>query len=111
MSKDNDGVINFFEAKQKTLEKGAASIEQEELENVEMINQGVTAFNDAIEQGGIGFISVVFDDSPVPSIVVAGEIDPYRALGILEFCKQEIMNNLIYGEEAILSMDGFDDED
>lgn len=55
--------------------------------------------------GAQGFISIVFDQEGSPLIVIAGDVEPFKTVGTLEFCKIELINQMIY--EAA----GFDVED
>ena len=98
MNNDNGGVINFFDIKKKAIEKSKEPVENS---NEDMIEDGVDVFNEALALGAQGFISIVFDEDAQPFVVVAGDIDPFRTVGVLELCKMELMSTIVYSNTEV----------
>ena len=94
------GVVNFMDMKKKLQEKKnafPAVIEEHEISNIDNINTGLAAFAESLDPDTTnGIITIVFDKSDMPTVVVAGEMDPFKAIGVLEYCKTELSNNMIY---------------
>ena len=102
-TKDKDGVINFFDAKKEKANKAAQApiTENDKLKEIEdMLEEGINIFNKTLEAGCSGFITIVFDEDTTPSVVVAGDLDPYKTLGVLDLCKHEVISGMIYNHRA-----------
>ncbi len=89
-------IINLVDVK-KTKEQQNSQEKSKEYSSDELVQEGMTIFSEQIKAGAKGFISVIFDKEDNPVVVTVGDIDPFKMIGALDFCKTEITNTMIYG--------------
>lgn len=59
---------------------------EDDIAEENFIEYGAEAFNESLKDG-VGFLSIVFDSDGQPSLIWAGEVDSFVALGALETVK------------------------
>lgn len=93
---DNGKIINFSDLKEKRKKVMTNNNEEENVNLDELIHTGLDTFFEDLEQGVTGFITFTFNgsDDIVPEIVIAGEIDPLRAMGALQHVSTSLSNAL-----------------
>lgn len=89
-------VVSLVDVKKSKADAQAAA-NGPELTVGELLTEGIEIFTDQVKAGAKGFISVVFDKDDNPIIVTVGDIDAFKIIGALDFCKTEITNTMIYG--------------
>lgn len=82
----NDKIVDFSSLAEK-LQK------QSEDQTQDFVDMGIEAFNENI-QDATAFLAVTFDEDGDPSIVWAGDIDSYSAIGTLEVVKKLFMDKI-----------------